>query len=98
MVEQYCNAWNRADLDAIFALFSEDARYEGTSSTLVGRDAIREMYERTFASGEARDLIAQPVDSDSHVLSVAIYKRGECVAVKKFDIIDGLIIRQSMVS
>jgi uncharacterized protein (TIGR02246 family) len=74
VLERYCDAWNRADLDAVFALFAEDAQYEGTSHSLNGRDAIRKMYERTFASGEARDLVAQPVGWSTNAFSVNIYR------------------------
>jgi hypothetical protein len=98
VLERYCDAWNRGDLDAIFVLFAEESRYEGTSTTLIGRDAIRQMYERTFASGEAKDLVAQPVASSTNAFSVKIYKRDECVAVKQFEILDGLIVRQAMSS
>jgi ketosteroid isomerase-like protein len=57
IVERYRDAWNRGDLDAIFALFAEDARYEGVATQLNGRNNIRNMYERTFASGEGRGLV-----------------------------------------
>src|SRR5918992_2876347 len=96
IIHAYCDAWNRGDLAEIFDLFAVDARYEGTSSTLIGRDAIRQMYERTFAPGDAKELIARPIVSDASIWSVGIYQRDECVAVKKFEIIDGLIVRQSM--
>jgi hypothetical protein len=96
VVERYCEAWNRGDLDAIFALFAEDAQYEGASTHLIGRTAIRTMYERTFVSGEARELVARPIESAATVCSVGIYRRDECVAVKRFEVIDGLIVRQSM--
>ena len=96
IVEAYCDDWNRGDLDAIFDLFAADARYEGTNSTLIGRDAIRQMYERTFASGEGKELIARPVATGARGLSVAMYKREERIAVKQFEIRDGLIVRQSM--
>jgi uncharacterized protein (TIGR02246 family) len=96
IVEAYCDAWNRGDLDAIFDLFAIDARYEGTSNTLIGRDAIRQMYERTFASGDAKALIARPVEAHADGLSVAIYEGGKRIAVKQFEIRDGLIVGQSM--
>src|SRR5918996_6537942 len=96
VLERYCDAWNRGDLDAIFALFAEDARYEGTSTHLIGRDAIRRMYERTFLSGEASDLVARPIEANTTVCSVGIYKGEDCMAVKQFEIVDGLIILQSM--
>lgn len=35
VLENYCDAWNRGDLDAIFALFAEDARYEGKNVILL---------------------------------------------------------------
>jgi ketosteroid isomerase-like protein len=98
LLEKYCDAWNRGDLDAMFALFAENARYEGVSTTLIGRDAIRTMYERTFASGEAKELTARPVETDASACSVEIHKSGECVAVKQFEICEGFIIRQSMLS
>lgn len=96
VVERYCDAWNRGDLDAIFGLFAEDARYEGIETRLTGRDAIRRMYERTFVSGEAKELVARPIERYDCAHSVGIYRRGNCVAVKEFDVVDGRIIRQTM--
>src|SRR5688500_5438665 len=93
---RYCDAWNRGDLDAIFALFAEDARYEGVTTQLRGRNTIRKMYERTFASGEGCGLVARPVEADANRFSVAVYKCEECVAVKQFEIAEGLIVLQSM--
>jgi hypothetical protein len=54
------------------------------------------MYERTFASGEAKELVARPIERNDGVQSVGVYRRSECVAVKGFDIADGLIVRQTM--
>ena len=96
IADRYCDAWNRGDLDAIFALFAEDARYEGAATQLSGRTAIRSMYERTFASGEGSTLVARPIDADANRFSVAVYKDDERVAVKQFEIIAGLIVLQSM--
>jgi hypothetical protein len=76
-------------------LFAEHARYEGATTHLNGRKAIRQMYERTFASGEAKTLVARPIEAN-RVCSVGIYRLDECVVVKQFEIIDGLIVRQSM--
>lgn len=98
IIARYCDAWNRGDLDAIFDLFAADARYEGSNSQLNGREAIRQMYERTFASGEAKELVAEPIESDVGECLVGIYRDDACVAVKQFEMIDGLIVRQSMLS
>jgi hypothetical protein len=98
IVKAYCEAWNRADLDAIFDLFAVDARYEGANTTLVGRSAIRPMYERTFASGEGTELIARPLESSALKFSVGIYKHEARVAVKEFEVQAGLIVRQTMLS
>lgn len=98
MVERYCEAWNRGDLDAIFALFAEDARYEGATTHLSGRDAIREMYERTFASDEVSELVARPFERNTGEYCVGIYKHEECVAVKQLEIVEGFIVLQSMQS
>jgi ribosomal protein L14 len=54
------------------------------------------MYERTFVSGEANELVAKPIERTADVLSVGIYKGEEYVAVKECDVIEGLIVRQSM--
>jgi hypothetical protein len=54
------------------------------------------MYERTFKSGEANELVARPLEINASACLVGIYKREDCVAVKEFQIIDGLIVRQSM--
>lgn len=96
LIDEYCDAWNRGDLDAIFGLFAEGALYEGSSIRLTGRNAIREMYERTFSSGEANELVARTAQSDAGEWLVEIYRRDERVAVKRFEIMCGLIVRQSM--
>jgi SnoaL-like domain len=98
IVKAYCDAWNRGDLDAIFDLFVVDARYDGANTTLVGRSAIRSMYEQTFASGEGRELIARPLESSAFTFSVGIYKYEARVAVKEFEVQAGLIVRQTMLS
>jgi hypothetical protein len=66
------------------------------TADLLGRDAIRKMYERTFVSGEANELVAKPIERTAGVYCVGIYKHEECVAVKEFDILDGLIVQQCM--
>lgn len=96
IVKAYVDAWNRGDLDAIFDLFAVDARYDGGNTTLVGRSAIRSMYERTFACGEGRELIARPLESSAHAFSVEIYRYEARVAVKEFEVHAGLIVRQTM--
>jgi hypothetical protein len=96
ILERYCDAWNRGDLDAIFALFAADASYEGVKTHLAGREAIRRMYERTFASGEAKELVARLIERNDGAESVGIYKGDECVAVKEFEIVGGLIVQQLM--
>lgn len=96
MIQRYCDAWNRGDLDAIFVLFAEKAVYEGVSTQLIGREAIRRMYARTFTSGEAKELVARPITRIGDANAVGIYNREKCVAVKAFDIANGLIVRQSM--
>jgi hypothetical protein len=77
-------------------LFAEDAQYEGVTAHLTGRHAIRNMYERTFKSGEADELLARPLEINASACLVGIYEREDCVAVKEFQIINGLIVRQSM--
>jgi uncharacterized protein (TIGR02246 family) len=96
IVERYCDAWNGGDIDAIFALFAEDARYEGATTQLTGRNNIRKMYERTFASGEGRGLVVRPIETAANRFLVAVYSGDERVAVKQFEIIEGLIVLQSM--
>lgn len=54
------------------------------------------MYERTFVSGEAKELSARPLERSDGVHSIGIYRREECVAVKEFDIANDLIVRQLM--
>jgi ketosteroid isomerase-like protein len=98
VAKAYCEAWNRGDLEAIFDLFAADAMYDGANTTLVGRSAIRSMYERTFASGEGRDLIARPLENDAHGFSIGIYKYDARIAVKGFEVYAGLIVRQTMLS
>ncbi len=49
----WIDAFNRGDADAIAALYSEDAvNHQVMFEPLVGRAAIREMFEREFAAAE----------------------------------------------
>ncbi len=87
VLQAYCDAWNRWDLDALFALFADDAVYRGTHRVLEGRDAIRQMYEASRAQGLTSGLLARVVPLVSGTWGVELYRqRGqgghEIVALK----------------
>jgi limonene-1,2-epoxide hydrolase len=51
LVEQWVDAFNRADADALAAFYAEDAvNHQVAESPVEGREAIREMFARGFAS------------------------------------------------
>ena len=53
VVEAWVDAFNRADVDAVVSLYSEDAtNYQVAETPVVGRDAIRAMFARDFARTE----------------------------------------------
>lgn len=94
----YCDAWNRWDLDALFALFHEDAVYHGQRRVLRGRNAIRRMYEESHARGQVQDLEARVEDLPGGDCGVALWRRAKVpgqpaarVAVKRFTVEDGRI-------
>lgn len=51
LVEQWVAAFNRADADALAGFYAENAvNHQVAESPVEGRDAIREMFARGFAS------------------------------------------------
>jgi len=81
---EYCRAWNAADLDGIFALFSEDAVYAGASRTLRGRQAIRQMYATGFAHESIRSLTAVPATLRDGTIGIVLQRGETVVALKRF--------------
>jgi ketosteroid isomerase-like protein len=50
LVRTWVDAFNRGDVDALAALYADDAvNHQVVEAPLVGRDAIREMFAREFA-------------------------------------------------
>lgn len=102
VLEAYCDAWNRWDLDALFALFADDAVYRGTHRLLEGRDAIRRMYEASRARGRTSDLLARVVPLVSGTWGVGLYRRGgqgghQLVALKHVAVRAGRILAHDLV-
>ena len=53
VVEAWVDAFNRADVDALAALYSDDAtNHQVVRQPIGGRAAIRAMFEREFAGAE----------------------------------------------
>jgi limonene-1,2-epoxide hydrolase len=53
VVESWVEAFNRADADALAAMYAEDAiNHQVAESPIEGRKAIREMFTREFARAE----------------------------------------------
>jgi len=96
-LEIYCKAWNEGDLDGIFRLFREDAHYDGTSKQLRGLDAIRQMYQETFESGAAKQLVAHVVQLKGGMWGVVLYKHAQVVALKEFNFSNGLIVSHTLI-
>ena len=50
VLHQFIDAFNRADVDALAKLYSEDAiNHQVADSPVKGRDAIRQMFKASFA-------------------------------------------------
>lgn len=94
VVDSWVERFNRADADALAALYADDAvNHQVTWDPIVGRAAIREMFAREFATAE---MVCIPE---------AIHEAGEVVALEWrdpvglrgcgfFTIRDGLIVFQ----
>lgn len=53
ILEQFVEAFNRADADALAALYGEDAvNHQVAEQPLKGREAIRQMFADSFASAD----------------------------------------------
>lgn len=53
LVRAWVEAFNRADVDALAAMYAEDAtNHQVAESPVVGREAIRAMFRAGFASAE----------------------------------------------
>lgn len=53
VVRTWVDAFNRADVDSLSALYVEDAvNHQAPESLVVGRDEIRKMFESEFARAE----------------------------------------------
>jgi limonene-1,2-epoxide hydrolase len=60
VVRQWVDAFNRGDADALAALYAEDAtNHQVPETAVVGRDAIRRMFEAEFASAEMVCIVEQ---------------------------------------
>ena len=66
IVTEFCNAWNRADADAIVAAFTDDAVYHNIPmEPIVGREAIDAVVRRFLAGGNVRfDTLHQTAGGD----------------------------------
>lgn len=93
-VEAWVERFNAGDADAIAALYAEDAvNHQVTQAPVVGRSAIRAMFEREFATAEMICIVE------------AIHEAGEVVALEWrdplglrgcgfFTVSDGLVVFQ----
>lgn len=53
VVQQWVDAFNHADLEAILALYSENAiNHQVANEPVVGKKAIREMFTKEFSTAE----------------------------------------------
>lgn len=60
LVLAWVDAFNRADVDALAALYTEDAtNYQVAESPIVGREAIRKMFESGFAFADMECIVEQ---------------------------------------
>lgn len=67
IVERFVEAFNRRDVDALLACFTEDATYADLllGETAVGQDGLRRLFERMMReSGEVEWVIERVVASD----------------------------------
>lgn len=60
LVERWVEAFNRADADALAAFYGESAtNHQVAEAPVVGRDAIRAMFARGFASAKMVCIVEQ---------------------------------------
>ncbi|MCO5176229.1 MAG: nuclear transport factor 2 family protein [Thermomicrobiales bacterium] len=65
-IERFNEAFNRHDVDAVMALFTDDCIFENTSPTpdgerYVGQDAVRAFWEQFFASSPQAHFTAEDI-------------------------------------
>jgi limonene-1,2-epoxide hydrolase len=66
LVEHWVNAFNRRDVDALAAFYSEGAtNHQVAEAPVVGREAIRQMFAAGFAQAEMVCLVEQILE-DGH--------------------------------
>ena len=64
---------------------------------LESRSAIRQMYQKAFEAGDAKDLVAAAVQLTGGSWGVALRRHGQTVAVKEFRFSNGLIVRHNLI-
>lgn len=60
LVNAWVDAFNKADADLLASLYSENAtNHQITQAPVIGRDAIRDMFEREFSEAQMYCIIEQ---------------------------------------
>jgi limonene-1,2-epoxide hydrolase len=60
LVQHWVNSFNRRDVDALAAFYSQDAtNHQVAESPIVGREAIRKMFAAGFAQAEMTCIVEQ---------------------------------------
>lgn len=91
-LESYISAFNRADLEAIVALYASDATLEDPygSAAVQGLDAIREFYRSSLKMGATLTLDTEIRGSMGNAAAMAFTARanteGKSVEVKVIDV------------
>jgi uncharacterized protein (TIGR02246 family) len=81
----FLDAFNRADIDALAALYEPGATLVTGSGTATGRDAIREAYKRILSGGVHMDLETRAVIESGEGMAVlhaswTLHRDGKAIA------------------
>jgi steroid delta-isomerase len=90
-IENYLDAVGRHDLDAVVDLFAEDAVQEDPIGTPpnVGRPAIREFFEKSFAAPFSTELAGPPLVTGAYAafqFTIAVETGGDPFLVRAIDV------------
>lgn len=89
LLDRGAAAWNRGDLDAFMADYTEGATFVTSRAVVRGRAAIRALYAPRFAPGAPRDslhfeaLEAHPLHQDAiEAIAYYVLTRGDSVTAR----------------
>jgi SnoaL-like domain len=91
VLESYCKAWNKRDMDGVLALFRKDAEFEAAQTQFRGLEAISHAYEEDFEKGGATDIVAGTVRLRDGTWGVVLYRQAQAIVLREFTFAGDLI-------